>query len=202
MKLLSNENISLYHDRGTANAALASTNEGAIIFNPWVQIPKGTDSNTRIGDEIYNRGIAFRVMGWNTPGRGAQFVRIIIAVIPKTVGATVMDGGNYDLLDVYGSNDTVTGMVKNEGVKVLYDRTITFKAQGSTDTTATSGDSRFFRRIWIKPKRFQKISYQQDGNVVQKPLGIWVIPYDEYASLRSDNILTVSYTLKMYFKDV
>lgn len=201
-KMLALENVGLYHDRGTSNAGALTSNEGALIFNPWYQIAKGTDSSNRIGDEIYCRGMSIRLMGWSTPGRAAQYIRIIVAVIPKTVGSTITDGSNYDLLDAFGSNDTVTGMIKKEGVKVLYDRTITCKPMGSTDTTATSGDTRFFRRLYIKSKKGQKIGYQQDGNLVNKPVGVWVIPYDEYSSLRTDQLLSVSYTCKMYFKDV
>lgn len=196
------ENVALYHDRGTSAATAVSTNEGALIFNPWLNITKGNSVNTRIADEIYPTGMALRLMCWNTPGRAAQFIRIVIAVVPKVMSNVVLDGGNFDLMDASGSNDTVTGMIKKEGVKVLYDKMTTFKASGSTDAAATSGDNRFFRKLYIKSKRGQKITWGQDGYITNKPVGIWVIPYDEYGSLRTDNILGCSYTYKLYFKDV
>lgn len=201
-KFGSAENVSLYHDRGTVGAGALTTNQGAIIFNPWSNIVKGIEQWDRVGDEIYARGFSLRLMCWNAPGRTAQFVRIIIAVIPKIEGTVITDGTNFDLMDKYGSNDTVTGMIKVEGVKVLYDNIVTFKALGSTDTTSTSGDNRLFKRIYVKSKPGAKVSWGQDGKVQNKPVGVWVVPYDEYGSLRSDNILSCSYTYKMYFKDI
>ena len=29
------ENVALYHDRGASSAGLLTSNQGAIVFNPW-----------------------------------------------------------------------------------------------------------------------------------------------------------------------
>lgn len=200
--MVKNENQALYHDRGVVTAGAIGNNEGTIIFNPWSLIAKGTDANNRIGDEVYARGSCLRFMYWNAPGRVASFIRLVIAVIPKTSGTTVHDGTNYDFLDPLGSNDTVTGFIKKEGIKVLYDKLYTMNAQGSTDVTSTSGDGRFYRRIFIKSKKNQILRFQSDGTLANKPLAIWIVPYDEYGTLRTDILGSVSYTFKMYWKDV
>jgi len=129
-------------------------------------------------------------------------VRIIVAVIPKVVSATIMDGQNFDLLDAAGSNDTVTGFVKREGVKVLYDKVWTGTARGKTEDADEFGDNRFYKQFYIKSKRGSKITWQQDGTLSNKPVGIWVIPYDDYGTLRSSILGNVTYTYKLYFKDV
>jgi hypothetical protein len=192
----------LYHDRGTTNAVVLTSNEGAVVFNPWYAITKGTSISQRIGDEVYPRGMSFRIMYWTAQSRASQFVRIIVAVIPKIVATDIMDGSNFDLMDANGSNDTVTGMIKKEGVKVLYDRVITLRADGSTDSTSADGDQRFFKKFYIKSKKGSKLSWGQDGLLQNKPVGIWVIPYDKYSALRTDALGTCSFTYKMYFKDV
>lgn len=197
----SGENQSLYHDRGTSSAGALTSNQGAIIWNPWYNITRGTSISNRIGDEITARGMALRLMYNCDFARPSQFVRIIIAVTPKTTGSTILDGTNFDLLDAAGSNDTVTGMTKKEGVKVLYDKMVTFNANGDR-TVPTTGDNRCFKKLYIKSKRGSNLKWQQDGTLANKPVGVWIIPYDQYGTLRTDILGYVSYTYKLYFKDV
>lgn len=193
------ENVSLYHDRGTSSAGLLTSNQGAIVFNPWFSITKGDTVSQRDGDECYPRGMSFRLM-FN--GYTSQFVRVIVAVVPKIDSTTILDGSNYDLLDQSSSNDTVTGLMKREGVKVLYDRTITLQDHGKANDQKLLGDFRFFKKFFIKSKKGSKLAWGQDGLLVNKPVGIWVIPYNNYSTLRSADIGVVSFTYKMYFKDI
>jgi len=195
------EGNSAYHDRGAVGAGALTSNQGALVFNPWVNITKGTSVSQRIGDEIYPRGMALNIMYWTSAQRASQFVRIIVAVIPKIVGTTIMDGTNFDLIDQGSSNDTVTGMIKKEGVKVLYDKITTFNAHVDT-TSGDFGDNRFIKRIYIKSSKGGKLSWGQDGLLVNKPVGVWVIPYQQYNTLRTDILGDVTFTYKMYFKDV
>lgn len=195
------EAVGLYHDRESSTAGLLTSNQGSIIFNPWYSITKGDTVSNRDGDEIYPRGMAARFMYAASQGREAQFVRVIVAVIPKIVSGTIMDGSNFDLMDAAGSNDTVTGMIKTEGVKVLYDKTFTLTYSGSR-ATDRKGDTRLFKKLYIKSRRGGKLSWQQDGTLANKPVGIWVVPYDQYGSLRSDYLGDISWTYKLYFKDV
>lgn len=195
------ENRSCYHDRGDVSAGLLTTSQGALIWDPWFAITKGTSISNRIGDEIYPRGMSIRMFYNCSADRPSQYVRIIVAVIPKVVSGLIMSGSNFDLMDAQGSNDTVTGMIKREGVKVLYDKVRTFESDGARAVPA-AGDSRFFKKIYIKSKRGGKLSWQQDGTLSNKPVGVWVVPYDGYNTLRSDILGYVSWTYKLYFKDV
>jgi hypothetical protein len=196
------ENVSLYHDRGTVGPSVLSTHQGAIIFNPWFAITRGDTVSNRDGDEIYPRGMAVRMCYWCAADRQAQYVRIIVAVIPKIVSGYITDGTNFDLLDAAGSNDTVTGFVKREGVKVLYDKVWTGTAKGKTEDADELGDNRLYKQFYIKSKKGSKVSWQQDGTLSNKPVGIWVIPYDDYNTLRTDILGRCTYTYKLYFKDV
>lgn len=195
------ENQALYHDRGNPTAGLLTSNQGATIFNPWYNITRGTSISQRIGDEITPSGMALRIMYNAVADRPSQFVRIIVAVIPKTVASVILDGSNYDLLDAGGSNDTVTGMIKKEGVKCLYDKTLRLQNDGQR-AVAAEGDSRMYKKLYIKSKRGSKITWQQDGTLANKPVGVWVIPYDRFGTLRSDGLGLLSYTYKLYFKDI
>jgi len=197
----SGENTALYHDRGDVGAGALTTNQGALIWNPWYGITRGDTVSNRDGDEVYPRGFALRLLYNCASDRPGQFVRVIVAVIPKIVSGTIMNGTNYDLMDAAGSNDTVTGMIKREGVKVLYDKTFTLQPMG-VRAVPVAGDSRLFKKFYIKSKKGGKLMWQQDGTLANKPVGIWVIPYDAFNTLRTDALGFCSYTYKMYFKDV
>ena len=56
------ENVALYHDRGASSAGLLTSYQGSIVFNPWFAITKGDTVSNRDGDEIYPRGMSFRLM--------------------------------------------------------------------------------------------------------------------------------------------
>ena len=52
------ENVLLYHDSGTPGAGALATTQGALIFNPWNYVTKGTNNDQRNGGEIYPRGMS------------------------------------------------------------------------------------------------------------------------------------------------
>lgn len=203
------ENVNLYHDRGDAIAGATASTQGSVIWNPWFDISRGTGTGNRIGDEIIPIGIALRMMYWCAADRQAQYVRIIIASVPRvntypgSGGQLVSTAGSYDLLDAGGSNDTVTGFVKSHdsGIKVLYDRMWTGTAKGKTEDADELGDNRFFKKIWIRAKKGSKLTWQQDGYLKNNPIGIWVIPYDDYSTLRTDILGKVTFSYKLYYKD-
>lgn len=195
------ENVSLYHDRGTAGAGALTNNQGTVFFNPWYYITKGDTISQRTGDEVSPVGMSLRIMYNAVADRPAQFLRVIVAVIPKTYSGVITDGSNFDLMDAGGSNDTVTGIIKKEGCKVLLDQIYTLDNTGER-STATDGDSRFYGEWYIRSKPGSKLSWQQDGLLANKPVGVWVIPYDRFSTLRTDELGKLSYTYKLYFKDI
>lgn len=154
--------------------------------------------------------MSLRMCYWCAADRQAQFVRIIIASVPRvntfpgSAGQVISSEGSYDLLETTGSNDTVTGIVKSSdsGIKVLYDRMWTGTARGKTEDADELGDNRFFKKIWIRAKRGSKITWQQDGYLKNNPIGVWVIPYDDYSTLRTDILGKCTFTYKLYFKDL
>ena len=204
------EDQPLYHDRGAVGAPVLSTLQGALIWNPWNLIEKGTEHYQRVGDEIYARGMSVRMSYWCAADRQAQFVRIIVAVIPKIYkfpgsGAQVItDGTNFDLFDVQGMNDCISSYVMGEGVKVLYDRVQQLKCVGKSEDADQKGDQRFFKRFYIKSKKGSKLKWggYPDNQLLNRPVGIWVIPYDDYGTLRTDTLGWCTYSYKLYYKDV
>ncbi len=60
-----------------------------------------------------------------------------------------------------------------------------------------------FNKLWIKRKRANKIKYaRQTGEVEYKFVAVYVIAYDIYSTLTTDNIASSAYNATLYFKDV
>lgn len=209
-RIFAEEWVDLYHDRGAANAGALASTQGSLIFNPWFNyVTKGTSVGNRIGDEIYPRGISLRMCYWCAADRQAQFLRFIVVSLPRVntypggPGEIVTTAGSVDLMDPAGSNDTVTGMIKSSdtGIKVLFDKLYTLRVVGKTEDADQIGEQRWFKKFWIKAKKGSKLTWGIDGYLKNNPMAIYVIPYDDYNTLRTDILGKISYTCKLYWKD-
>ncbi len=60
----------------------------------------------------------------------------------------------------------------------------------------------FMKRIFIKRKRAGKIVFEQQNEIVNKPLCVYVLPYEYTPTLRTDIIGYCSVFYKLYFRDV
>jgi hypothetical protein len=202
--ILGGDDTLLYHDRGTTTATAVGGTQGALIWDPWVNIGQGTGARNRVGDEIYPRGMALRLTMYNAGDRTALFYRIIVCKLNRVINGTGMTGGNFDIFDANGANDSIASIVKNDqGVKVYYDKT--FTVQGSTQWSVGADSTRklrLFKKLFINPKGTKKIIYSAANQIVNNPLAVFVLPYDAYASLRTDNVANCQYSCKLYFKDV
>lgn len=199
------DNQSLYHDRGTATATAVGANQGAIVFDPWALIPRGTSSRERVGDEIYGRGMSLRLTMYNAVDRPNLFFRIIVCRLNRVINGVAMTGGNFDMFDAQGCNDCIAAITKDDsGVKILYDKV--FQTQGHLWQYEGAGGTvrkpRLFKKLWINRKGSKKIIFSDANTIVNNPIAVFVLPYDEYAALRTDNVANIQWSYKLYFKDV
>jgi len=203
------ENAQLYHDVGYG--AGPTTNQIGLIFSPWSAIDKGTSSHQRIGDKITPRMMVARLWLANKADRANVMYRVIVARVPKIYNGTVTTNGNLDLFraDNSGSSNgnTICSMIDNEkGVRAYYDRV--FNIQGvwtGTGLAAAGGlkEQHKFIKIKIKRKGSRPILYNDvNADPVNNPIGIYVIPYDSYGTLQTDNIASCAITLRLYYKDL
>lgn len=196
------ENIQLYHNYGAAPASM-----NAIIFNPWQSIAQGTGPTQRVGTEVYPRGMAVRLELFNKLDRPNVSYRIIVAIIPK-IYAGAATNATFDFRDNTGSaNSLLAWMKPDAGIKVLYDKVIRNEAHFSAIASGTSGDqdnkeAHKFVKFYIRSKRGQKLVWGPDGNLINKPMILYVIPYDSYGTLTTDNIASCAINTKFYFKDI
>lgn len=207
------ENIALWHDVG--NVAGPRTEQGAILFNPWSFVSQGQSSKTRIGDVLTPRGMSIKIWLANKLDRPNLMYRIMIVVLPRSIQGTVPTFGNVDLfkaVDQGVNNSTLLADVDKEKViKVLYDKVIRNEAGVSAISTGTQAlPSANFRgaekhslvKIWLKSKRQKNINYINQTNEHKNNfMSVYVIPYDSFGTLQTDNVASCSYIARLYWKD-
>jgi hypothetical protein len=61
-----------------------------------------------------------------------------------------------------------------------------------------------YKKLWIKKKNARDIVFDSTGSnqIVNNPIHVWVIPYDSYGTLTTDNIASLAYQGCVYYKDV
>jgi len=209
------ENIQLNHNIGRNVGTLLVPVTGSFtnIFNIWADIPKGTGSYNRIGDRITPRGMSLKVYLANKSDRPNCMIRVIIARVPKAINGTATLVGNVQPFETTlqlgnNGNKMLMNADSDRGIKFLYDKIHHVGPQVQGACTAGQGfvlkeQTKVFR-LWIKSKKSRDIVYDSTGSsqIVNNPILMWAIPYEQYSSLETDTVATCAYEGKLYYKDV
>lgn len=188
------------------------------FFNPWARIAPGTGRDGRIGDKITPRGMKINL--WLAPKQDRPNVmfRIIVCVLPKVYNA-VVTGSQFDPFQIPNSgvlgNRMLYPLDKDKGVKALYDRVVTFNLGFSASSLGVLGpppvssannyarEGHLLKKIWIKSKKARDIVFDTVSvDIVNRPVAVYVIPYDSFGTQTTDNIASVAGFMRMYYKDV
>jgi len=206
------ENVQLYHNIGyTTTPLVPSQCSLAQVFNIWADIDRGTGSFGRIGDRISPRGMSLKLWLANKDDRPNIMYRIIVATTPKAIGGTAVTNTNVDPWDdiQLGSNGNkmIRLLDKDRGVRTLYDKVITLGNDSGAYTNVSGWirkERHIYKKLWIKKKNARDIVYDSTGSnqIVNNPIHVWVIPYEQYSTLTTDNIASMAYQGCIYYKDV
>lgn len=201
------ENQQLYHNLGFGLTGIPPTQVTSIplLFNPWINIVQGTGRMNRIGDRITPRGMSLRIFLANKSDRPNTMIRLIVAVLPKIFGGSVVSS-TFDPFQVPNVGTLGNTMLypadQDKGVKFLYDKI----HRMNTMWPSNAGTNKEFTKqvkLWIKRKRSRDILYDTTSNtIVNKPLAIYAIPYEQFSTLTTDNVATVAINMRMYYKDI
>jgi len=199
-----NENLNLYHDVGYG--AGPTTSQKAILFNPWVNITKGDTISQRTGDEIIARGMKVRLWLANKLDRPNVLYRVMVVVLPKYYGGALTTGDNVDLFQTNSGNNTMCALPKREGFKVLYDKIVPLEAHysrgvGAETATTSFKEAHKFKQFYIKSKKGSKLKWMEDGTLANRPMAFYVIPYDSFGTLQTDNIGSCCFAYSLFFRD-
>lgn len=204
------QNVQLYHNVGGAGPYVGSLpTSDSVFFNPWLDIPLGNGRAGRVGDEISPVGMSVKIMLRNKGDRPNLYYRVIICKVPKTVpsgpGNAITLYNNCPVFEDVNQGAVGCNMIrpvnKDLGVRAYYDRL--FRVQGNnTNNNGSAKEISKIAKIWIKRKRSSKILYDNVANsIVNSPLAMYVIAYDAFGTLLTDNIASYDYYCRMYYKD-
>jgi len=207
------ENIQLQHNIGrNSNAAppLITFSSMSNFFNLWAGIGKGTASWQRIGDRITPRGMLLKIFLANKSDRPNCMHRIIIARVPKAINATATLVDNVDPFEKTlqlgtNGNKLLMNPDKDRGIKFLYDKIHQISPSLSTDVPGNRlVEKTKLIRIYIKSNKSRDIVYDSTGSsqIVNNPILLWIIPYEQYSTLETDIVASATYEGKLYYKDV
>lgn len=205
------ENVQLYHNIGYTTTPLAPSQCSLTqVFNIWADISRGTGSFNRIGDRISPRGMSIKLWLSNKLDRPNVMYRIIVARIPKAINGTAVTSTNVDPWDDIQLGSNGNKMIRlldtDRGVKALYDKVVNNQIGFSSYPLGGAGgkEVHMYKKLWIKPKNARDIVYDSTGSnqIVNNPIAVWVIPYDSYGTLTTDNIASMAYQGCVYYKDV
>lgn len=208
-----NENQQLFHNTGLSGTTFV----GPLIFNPWNAIGQGAGKQQRIGDTITARGMSLRLWMANKSDRPNLLYRVIVCILPKTYNNARVTAGSIDIgtASFSGSNGNYICLPVDveKGIKVLYDRVFSCEKgvsnisyPGPIPATRPAGnvEAHMFKKLWIRSKKNSTIKYESNANqdIINKPMAVYVIPYDSFGTLTTDNVASCAFFAKLYFKDV
>lgn len=200
------EDQQLYHNTGIAGTAYVCP----VVSNPWQLINNGSYRYNRIGDVIQPRGMKVNIWMSNKEDRPNVQYRIVVAIFPKTYGGSAVTPGSIDpapsMQNGALGNYLILPFDKEKGIKVLYDRIVRNNWNSNTSLTNaaafTPKEMSCTKTLYIRRKRSANIVYEPAGAITNKPLYIFVIPYDAKGTLTSDRIASCAVFTRLYWKDV
>lgn len=208
---IAEENVQLWHNVGASVAGPVGLplKSFATFFNPWADIDKGTARNNRIGDKITPRGMSIKLWIANKLDRPNVMYRIMVIRAPKAVSGALVGFDTIDWFEQANLGSTNNRMIlpldKDRGAKAYYDKVVNIN-QGNAGVggNAAGKEGHKLVKLWIKRKSSSPIVFESATNnrIVNNPLLFYVIPYDSFGTLVTDNIASCSYFCTMYYKDV
>jgi len=202
------ENEQLYHNCGSFEVLFPAY----VIaidswFNPWLDIVKGTSRFQRVGDKIIARGIKINLYLANKHDRPNTMVRVIVASLPKSVAGTVTSS-RFDPFQIANSGAMGNRMLMppdtDKGVRFHYDKIHRMPTNQTPFTSAGGQGAKEMTKVvklWVKAKNNITYDTTDGANLVNRPLAVYCIPYEQYSTLNTDNIASCAGFMRMYYKD-
>lgn len=197
------ENVQLYHNvlHKVENNTLFTTQGVTDGDNPGV-------AEMRIGDMIYAKKLWFKFQLFNKQDRPNLHYRIMIvrSQTDRTGNAPTLPP-DFVPESIPGNGNLLFTSSNDESYTIVWDRTYRLEATNSVESGVVAPSyhetSRIININYFIPKNQQKIIYHDGGSVPKKYVYIpYVVAYDSYGTLTTDNVASYAYTRKAYFKDV
>ena len=198
------ENLQLYHNVG-ASLGAAATHPYKIWTN-LLSVGQGTGNGQRVGDKIYSRSLYFKCWLSTKQDRPNVMYRLLVLQWPESVYGSTYNGQNQRIFYALDNGYAMTEHIDRHTYKVVYDKIIQPIRQSGIP--ATQKEHSYLHRFRIKTNR--KVTYKDDsaGVTTNNPMGqqnsmaFYIIPYDAYGTLVTDNIASCGIVMRHYYKDL
>lgn len=178
----------LYHNWWTGSA-----------FESLTSIPnlpaQGTGENQRVGNEIYVSGVKLYLQILIKNDRLNSKVRVVIFKHNPNFGKSVYTDWFDNVMNV------MVDPADRGRAKVVYDRIHGLKNVNPTNST---DEVTMFRQIWLPIK--EKYKFRDDGaqslSYDKNTYTIVAMAYDTAGSLTTDNVASIKWYSRLYFKDI
>lgn len=199
------ENIQLYHNVGNSVGNIVALNPYGIISDPWKQIAVGAARYLRVGDKITPVGMKLNLWLANKNDRPNMIYRIIIGYYASKInpdtGARWNPINNEKIMTVAGGNN-LNNMLDPERFRAIKDKIVRIE-NGVAENAAGAGKETHKKlSFWISRRKRSTIIFDANGSIVNSPLAVFVVPYDSYGTLVTDNIASCAYNYRLYWKDL
>ncbi|MEO5351340.1 MAG: hypothetical protein H7836_17110 [Magnetococcus sp. YQC-3] len=195
------DNVPLNHNCGFFVGLVPYVGSIPWFFNIWRNISPGPLRDQRIGDKISPVGISIKLWIGNKQDRPNTMHRVIVAVLPRQYNGVVTTTNFDPFQNMATGNRMLLPADTDKGVKFLYDRII--RMPPNQEKSNLDKEITCFKKLWIKSKKGSTITYNQAlQQIVNRPLALYVIPYEQYNTSQESVVASVSGMARLYYKDV
>lgn len=152
--------------------------------------------------------MSIRMMLYNRSDRPSMHFRVVVAILPKIFGGSIVTSQFANTFQISNQGTCNNTMLlpadQDAGVKFLYDK-LHYPSNGFVAARAAGGltkEPTKCVKLWIKRKKAGPIVFDTtNSTLVNRPLAIYVIPYESFGTSQLDNVARVDGFLRMYYKD-
>lgn len=196
------ENNQLYH-----NTLFKTEN------NPLYTTQGTTDGDSqgvaqnRVGDMVQGQKLWWRVMLFNKEDRPNLHYRMLVVRQQTDRDSNYHPSlpADFKLEALSGNGNLLFASSSQERATVVVDKTVVLNSpNGWVDGLDNHKEVSKIVNINYKiPKAHSKIYYNDGGSVPKKYIyNLYIVPYDAYGTLTTDNIASFAYSRRFYYKDV
>jgi len=158
--------------------------------------PQGTGVGNRIGDRILAKQIDVKLWLSNKSDRSNVMYRVFAAILPGKV-----DGNTSALTDIVTGANLMMSFPQSDRVTIIYDHIVNPDMQGSTIYPGVyTGKERSYYHSFTIPL-FESMSCNTNNVCDTSNIGLYVVAYDAFGSLASDNIASCAFQTRLWFTD-
>ncbi len=127
--------------------------------------------------------------------------------MPKSIGTVYTTSSNVNIFQGTQLGNTGNNLIRpldhDKGIKAYYDRVHRNEMGFSNNTSDGPVECHRLIKLKIKRKNASTIVYDSaTQNIINSPLALFIIAYDSYGTLVTDNIASYSFHARLYYKDM